>query len=232
MRTVILILLLVAGPFCTAQERQISFHLNSGLFSFGGFSANESSFVVVSDVGSSAYTNNPYGKNSSISWGLGAQIQKITKKNFIYGIQLGYESLSSKLAIDYAYHNVTYYIDEGETILTTNFFNIYPSLGQRFKFFKGVDTDLLAGFDFGLGLSTKEHYSLTSTQGDELSGTNDRETPNLDFRPRIEIVNYYKTFGFTIGYSYGLTNYQPEMTGANREVYSRYLRLGLSYRLK
>jgi hypothetical protein len=233
MRTVILILLLATGPICIAQKGQISFHLNSGLFSFGGSSAAESSFLLISDVSTiSSYTNNPYGMSSSTSWGFGVQIQKVTKKNFLYGIQLGYESLSSKLDLDYAYGEITWFADEGETILTTNFFNIYPSIGQRFKLFKGVDTDVLAGFDFGIGLSSKEHYSLTTNQGDEISGTNDRDTPNLDFRPRIEMVNYYKSFGFTIGYSHGLTNYQAELDGANREVFSRYLRLGLSYRLK
>ena len=233
MRTVILIFLFTTGPFCLAQKGQLSFHLNSGLYSFGGYSATESSFLLISDVSTeSSYTNNPYGKNSGASWGFGVQIQRITKRNFIYGIQLGYESLSSKLDLDYAYGEITWFADEGETILTTNFFNIYPSIGQRFKLISGIDTDLLVGFDLGVGVSTKEHYSLTTTQGDEISGTNDRVTPNLDFRPRIELINYYKKFGFTVGYSYGLTNYQPEMNGADKEVYSRYLRLGLCYRLK
>jgi hypothetical protein len=232
MRTVILILLLATGPFCLGQKSQLSFHFNSGLFWYGGYSANETSSIHIPDIGSvSPYTNNPYGKNSSFSWGFGTQFQKITNKNFIYGIQLGYESLSSKLDIVTAWGEINWLVEEGKTILTTNFVNIYPSIGQRFKLFDGVDTDLLAGFDFGIGLSTKEHYSLMTSLGNEISGTNDRDTPNLDFRPRIELVNYYKSFGLTIGYSHGLTNYQAEMDGANREVFSRYLRLGLSYRL-
>ena len=132
MRNLTLIILLVSAQFCLGQQRQFSFQLNSGLFSFGGSSASETSFFNVGDGNTiSGYTNNPYGKNSSFSYGLGVQAQKITPKNFIYGLQLSYESLSSKLTIDNAYGEITWTVEDGETVLTNNFINLFPSVGQR-----------------------------------------------------------------------------------------------------
>jgi hypothetical protein len=232
MKAIILLPLLIPGYLCCGQQQQLSFHINSGLFSFGGSSATETSFINVSDVLSEpSYTNNPYGKNSGFSYGIGFQYQKITQKKFIYALQLSYELLSSKLTIDNAYGEITWTVDEGKTILNTNFINLFPSIGQRVKLFEGIDSDFLAGFDFGISLSGKERYSLTTSQGDEMSGTNERDTPGIDFRPRIEFANYYKNFGLSIGYSHGLTNYQAVLDGSDRDVKSRYFRFGFSYRL-
>jgi len=233
MRNLILAILLLSGQFSFGQKRQISFQANSGLFSFGGKSATSTSFMNISDVGSIPnYTNSPYGQNSSFSYGVGIQFQQLTIRNFIYGLQLSYESLSSKLTIDNAYGEITWGVEDGETILTSNFINLFPSIGQRVKIFNGIDSDILFGFDFGIGLSSKEKYNLTTNQGHKISGTNERELPNIDFRPRIEFINYYKNFGLSIGYSYGLTNYQSGFEGVDREAKARYLRFGLNYRMR
>ena len=233
MRDLILLILLLTGQFSFGQKKQITFQANSGLFSFGGESASSTSFMNISDVGSIPnYTNSPYGKNSSFSYGFGIQFQQLTAKKFIYGLQLSYESLSSKLTIDNAYGEITWSVEDGETILTSNFINIFPSIGQRVNLFKDIDSDFLFGFDFGIGLLSKEKYNLTTNQGHYISGTNERELPNIDFRPRIEFINYYKNFGLSIGYSYGLTNYQSGFEGGDREAKARYLRFGLNYRLR
>ncbi len=233
MRNTILIILLLTAQFSFGQKKQITFQVSSGLFSFGGGSAGKTSFMNISDVGTiSNYTNNPYGSKSSFSYGLGVQFQHLTRKNFIYGLQLSYESLSSKLKIDNAYGEITWSVEDGKTILTNNFINLFPFIGQRMKLFNGIDSDLLMGFELGIGLSSKEHYSLTTNQGHEISGINERKLPNIDFRPRIEFVNYYKNFGLSIGYSYGLTNYQSGLDGGDREAKTRYLRFGLNCRLR
>ena len=233
MRDLILLILLLTGQFSFGQKKQITFQANSGLFSFGGESASSTSFMNISDVGSIPnYTNSPYGKNSSFSYGFGIQFQQLTAKKFIYGLQLSYESLSSKLTIDNAYGEITWSVEDGETILTSNFINIFPSIGQRVNLFKDIDSDFLFGFDFGIGLLSKEKYNLTTNQGHYISGTNERELPNIDFRPRIEFINYYKNFGLSIGYSYGLTNYQSGFEGGDREAKARYIRFGLNYRLR
>ncbi len=233
MRNIILVILLLMGQFSFGQKGQITFSVNSGLFSFGGATASSTSFMNISDVNSiSNYTNNPYGNNSGFSYGLSVHLQQLTRTKFIYGLQLSYESLSSKLKIDNAYGEITWTVRDGRTILTSNFINLFPSVGQRIKLFKGIDSDFLVGFDLGIGLSSKENYSLTTSQGQEISGSNERKIPNIDLRPRIEFINYYKKIGLSVGYSYGLTNYQSGLVGGDREAKGRYFRLGLIYRLK
>lgn len=233
MRYLILASLLLTGQFCFGQKREFSFQVNSGLFSFGAKSATNSSYIVLSDVVTvPPYTNSPYGTNSSFSYGVGVRFQQLTRSNFIYGLALSCESLVSKLSIDNAAGLFFMSVQDGKTILSNNFINLFPSIGQRVEIVRGIDSDLLFGFDFGFGLSSKEKYSATLDQGNEISGTNKREIPTVDFRPRIEFINYYKNFGLSIGYSYGLTNYQKGLVGGDREAKSRYLRFGLSYRLR
>jgi len=91
---------------------------------------------------------------------------------------------------------------------------------------------LTFGTDLGVCLNRREHETGTV---DNEGKYNDSYTlankPSIDIRPRIEFTNYYKKFGLTIGYSYGLINYTNRMVGANMEVFSRMIRFGLTYRL-
>jgi hypothetical protein len=233
MKNLTTLILLLMSQYGFTQSQQLTAQVSSGLFSFGGKSANNASFMNISDVGSnSSYTNNPYGRKSDFSYGVGLQFQRLTTKKFIYGIQLSYESLSSKLEIDNAYGEITWTVKEGKTVLINKFFNVFPFIGQRVKLVEGIDSDFLLGFDFGIGLSSMEKYSLTTNQGQEISGTHERDLPKVDFRPRIEFVNYYKDFGFSVGYSYGVINYRGDLDGGNRQVNARYLRFGLNYRMR
>lgn len=235
MKKTITLIFLLSAHFCFSQKNQVSFHANSGFFSFWGASPEGTSFVNAGSANgyNYCYTNNPYGTSGGFSYGLDVRFQRVTRRNFIYGVQAGFESLSSKTTIDaVSFQGVTLDVNEGKTILTNNYINLFPSIGQRLKLFQPLESDLIVGFDLGLGLSSTEHIDATTVQGEEFSATNDRDIPGVDFRTRIELVNYYKSFGLSIGYSRGLTNYQPEMAGANKESKTRYFRLGLCYRLK
>lgn len=226
------VVFLLAVQFSFGQTYQLSVQASSGLFSFGGESAGRKSSINISDVASIPnYINSPYGTRSGFSFGIGIHGQKITSGNFIYGLQLSFESLKSKLAIDNAYGEVNWTVAHGEATLTSCFINLFPSIGKRFNLLRNVDSDILLGSDLGIGLSSKERYCVGTSQGSNVSGTYEREIPGIDFRPRIEFANYYKSIGFTVGYSYGLTNYLGNMDGADRDASSRYLRLGISYRL-
>ena len=199
MRNIILISFLFIGQFSFGQKTQIAFSVNSGLFSFGGATSSSASYIIISDVSSIPDDiNNPYGTSSGFSYGLSVHLQKLTPKNFIYGLQLSYESLSSKLAIDRAYGKILWTVSDGHVILTSNFINLFPSVGKRFKFIEGVESDLHVGLDLGIGLSSKERYRLTTSLGGEFSGSNEIKIPNIDFRPRIEFINYHKRFGLSV----------------------------------
>ena len=104
-------------------------------------------------------------------------------------------------------------------------------MGKRYEILNGILTDIKLGLDFGVCLSIKEEFNLKSIQGDNVSGSLDIDKPQVDYRPRLEVVNYFRKIGLSIGYSYGLTNYKS-LYGSTMDVKSRYFRLGLSYLIK
>jgi len=225
-KILIIILSAVLTGTISGQTNEFSEQFSSGLFSFAGSSATKTSTLYL--VGPS--TINPYGRGSSFSYVLGLQFQRITISNFIFGLQTSYESLSSKVKVDYAEyspHSLGFQISEGKTILTYQFLTFHPFLGKRIKLINWLTSDLTLGTDLGVYLNSREHETGTMDNGIKYDYYYALpKNPNLDIRPRIEFTNYYKKFGLTIGYSLGLTNYP----GAGLGAYSRIIRFGISYR--
>lgn len=226
----LLILFLNITTFSYAQETELSLHLNSGFFSFGGESASNYSHFNLSAVSPQEnYTNNPYGKKSGLSYGLGIQIQRVTARKMFYGFQPSFESLSSKIDIEYAFGDARIELDKGKTILNHKFINLYPFIGKRYHFIDIIRTDISLGFDLGFCLSAKEKGKGIAVTGEKITTAKERSYPKRDLRPRIELVNHYRNYALSIGYSLGLTNYTSGYVGANLVNKSRYLRIGFSY---
>src|SRR5699024_4587640 len=104
------------------------------------------SAIIVSDVGTAGnYTNNPYGSNKALSYGLALRIQRVTSGQSILGIQLGYEVLRSKMHINQIFTNnpASPFEVSGQTVLKHRVINIYPAAGYRFVF-QGLDIVLTA----------------------------------------------------------------------------------------
>ncbi|RXF71940.1 hypothetical protein [Arcticibacter tournemirensis] len=203
-----------------AQKTEYSVHAQTGLFHFGGKSAEKSSFI------NSSYTNNPYGTGSSFSYAFYFQVQRITKKNTIWGLQSGYELLASRIKIDEVYIDDMIFKSDGHTSLRNQFILVHPYAGHRFNF--GIPLDISVGPDLGIGLKSMEKGTVPDFN---LQIKNERDIPAVDARIRINATAYHKSMGFTVGYSYGTINYQANMIGAEPETYSRFLRIGLSYKL-
>ena len=224
------------------QHNEFSIHLTSGLFSFGGSNATSSTRLFYYDNGNSS-TDNPYGRKSGFSYGLGFQWQRLIKSNYLFGVEIGYESLSSKVKIDQLWGRYNYEVSDGKTILTHQFLNLHPYFGKRIKLLKELKTDLTLGLDIGLCLNYKEHATVNCTNGVKFEMTKYEihqfiydKKPIYDLRARFEFINYYKRIGLTIGYSFGLTNYTPgSFWAVNKEwtykVYSRMIRIGLTYKI-
>ena len=230
-KILILILTVILTATVSGQTNEFSVQLSSGLFSFRGLSATKTSTIIFTQ---NSYTNNPYGRGSGLSYGFGLQVQRITRTNFIFGLQTSYESLSSKVKIDngWALEAPSANISDGKTILTNQFLSFHPFLGERMKLFNQITSDLTLGIDLGVCLNSREHETgIVDNEGKYDDSYTLANKPSIDIRPRIEFTNYYKKFGLTIGYSYGLTNYTNRMVGANMEVFSRMIRFGLTYRL-
>ncbi|HLR25525.1 MAG TPA: hypothetical protein VK112_06630 [Fodinibius sp.] len=216
------------------QSTEYSALLNSGLFSFGGKSATQSSAIIVSDVSTADnYTNNPYGSNKALSYGLALRIQRVTSGQGILGIQLGYEVLRSKVHINQIFTNnpASPFEASGQTVLKHRVINIYPAFGYR-SGFQGLDIDLTAGPEFGFNLSSREVGEATLNDGSEIKTDTERQDPGTDIRLRSSVTIYYGNWGVSGGYSYGLRNYSRGLTGGDRKRFSRFIRWGITYRIK
>jgi hypothetical protein len=226
-------ILLTTIAVCTlalsyGQKTEFRVSLNSGLFSFHGKSAEKVSFINYNDKTHSGYTNNPFASKNGLCFGLSGNIKRVTIKNFIFGIDAGYEVLRNKIQIDQVFGytgSSTYQIPaNGQTFFNYCFINLHPFFGYRFAT-KPINFDLTGGLDLGDCLSTKEDGTATASNGVNYKASGDREIIKFDIRPRIQIAAEYKKIGAYIGYSAGLAKFT---NGCNERV----LRFGLTYQLK
>jgi hypothetical protein len=237
--TFLLVILFSASVF--GQSTEYSVQLGSGFFSFRkNLTSSIYSSSQFGSHGSYWYLNKPYGQNSAFSDVVDFQIQRITKYHFIYGLQVVYESLSSRTKKK----NITLYeynpwsmaaypvgsdvAADGQATLTYKYLTLHPFLGTRMKIINGINTDIALGIDLAFCVNSSEKMKVITDNWD-YSVTSEINRPKLDSRLRIDLNNYYKHFGLTIGYSYGLKNYEAEMNYGDK-IYSQMFRLGLAYR--
>jgi hypothetical protein len=228
------------------QKTELSVSLNSGLFSFAGESSAPTSFINFNDQINSGYTNNPYGSKNGICYGLSGNIKRVSTQNFIFGLDLGYEMLRSKVSINkisgFTGTSTYEYDASGQTFLNTDFINLNPFIGYRIPV-KQVNVDVTGGLDFGYNLRTHENGDATAINGTKYETSADRRTIKWDIRPRVQISASYKKLGVYIGYSFGLSNYVNDYNegtdyyeGTNHEgtneAYSRIFRFGMTYQIK
>ena len=161
-------------------------------------------------------------------------MQRLTKKQNIYGLGIGFESLTSKVRIDSAVQEWDIYLFfpfSAETQLKNTFITLHPFVGHKIT--KGrLAFTITGGLDISFCLKSQETGKNTS----KLLVENDKAKPAIDFRPRLQLKTEYKRFGFLTGYSLGITNYSPGETlyhyPNNLKAFSNFLRLGLSYKIK
>lgn len=233
-KVVLLLLTFFLITEVSAQNTEYSIHLNSGFFSFGGESATQRSIIIVSDVATiDNYTNNPYGKENTFSYGVAGQIQRITNRNLIYGLQGGYEVLKSDVEINGLAGEFLEppEVESGHTTLTHEFMNLYPHVGRRFAA-QNVNIDFSLGPEFGIYLTSRENGEATTEDGLTVKTDTKRNDPGTDIRIRPELTVNYENLGISAGYSFGLHNYSENLTGANRERFSRFIRFGITYKIR
>jgi hypothetical protein len=222
----------------SGQVTELNFSLNSGLYSYYGISAESATSINYDDQTKSGYTNNPYGSKVGLCYGFSLNIKRITKSNFIYGFDFGYESLRSNVSIDKisgvtSFKLMAYEIGAtGQTYLINNNLNLNPFIGYRFLT-RNIPIDLAGGFDYGYILKSRESGEARATNGMNYTTSMDRKDISFDIRPRIQFSTDYKKIGIYIGYSFGLINYMMfYKSDAVNEVYSRIIRFGITYQIK
>lgn len=216
-----------------AQKTEYKVSLNSGLFSFSGISTLGMTSINYDALTNSGYTNVPWGSKNAFCYGFSLKVERLTRLNFIFGFDLGFETLISKISIDtinsFDGFSTVKIGATGETFLKSNFINYNPFIGYRFRI-KDFSFDLVGGFDVGHCLNTYENGNATDSNGKDYTTSVSRKTIKNDYRARIQFSTNYRRVGLYIGYSYGKTNYLSEMVGdAKYESYSRIIRFGVIY---
>lgn len=216
----------------SAQSIEIRGQINSGFYAYRGASAKHTT-----NINDAKYTNSPYGRKGAVSYGASFNIKRVTKNNFILGGDLGYEMLRSKVSLDFqdGLGGDIIWTFRGRTFLNNGFINIFPFIGKRIRI-SSQPVDITIGSDIGFLTNSKEKGKATATQQENIvikTSQNRDKHINTDVRPRIQVSTDFKKVGVYAGYSYGISNYYKDFIGGkNNEVYSRMLRLGISYRLK
>lgn len=223
-----------------SQKTELKICLNSGLFSFTGNAADTHTYIYSAEPLFTS-TNNPYGKKSGFSSGLSLNLQRVLKENIIFGINAGYQSNKSKILINTVVYDdlVTQSVilkAKGQSYVTNSCIMVYPFCGYRFQINK-FPIDVMGGINLDFIDTTKEKGSATDSNNVEYNVSADMKSINLDVSPKIQLATEYKKFGIVVGYSRGLVNYKTGLdaypnAGGTREVYSKNINFGITYRLK
>ena len=232
-KALLLLFLSTTASLAHAQKTELSAHLNGGLFAFRGASTERTTFFNLrGDAYQVAYTNNPYGSRAGRAYGAAGQVQRVTHGHALFGVQIGYERLRSRVAIDRVWSRLSgERAAIGHVNLGSSFINVHPFVGRRFGL-KGLVLDVSAGPETGYFLQSRERGDATEANGSKHLVSQDRSHPKTDFRLRGNATVYYRKLGLSTSYSYGLTNYQAGYVGGTNEAAARVWRLGVVYRLK
>ncbi len=227
-----MVMLMTGSTVVYGQRTEFSGQAGSGLFSFRGPGAVSETRIYGNDTPPLFVLGNPYGRRSGFSYSVAGQIQHITRSGFIYGVQAGYESLTSRVGITtITYAEIFPIIPQptaGWATLRNQYVNVQPFVGKRFGN-QHVSLDVTAGADLAGGLSSHEQSESQGTMGYHTTDM-DRPHPSVDLRPRVNLTGYYRAFGLSLGYSHGLTKYTIDPYSDNR-IYGRMWRVGVVYRL-
>ncbi|HSI78732.1 MAG TPA: hypothetical protein VK957_22755 [Lunatimonas sp.] len=191
-----------------------------------------STTLILSDVATIPhYTTSPYGSLGTVSYGLGISVQKETEGQLVFGIEVSVESLASRQHIRSVSGMIPEAIntDAGKHVYRTSFLKFFPSIGRSINLIPRLKSTVMIGPDLGIGLKSQNIYDVT-IESQEWNWTYRTNGAKIDFRPRIEFINYLGKMGLSLGYSHGLTNY-PEAS-PSESANSRYLRVGFQYRIR
>ena len=216
-----------------SQKTEYNFHLNSGLLYFSGISIESTGQISYNIDREEGYTTNPYGDKSGLSYGFSTNLSRISKKRFKFALELGYETIASKIDITTVWIHGDGINEaeeaEGKTNFIFNNLNLFTSLGYRI-----LISDFKIDIDAGLELA----YILKATEkGYAKSNTREYETyrsiRNIrnDLRARVQMKASKNRIGAYVGYSKGIINYKKGYLCGINNAYSNIIRFGLIYSL-
>jgi outer membrane protein with beta-barrel domain len=233
--------LMLLSLFCRGQHVEYDFGIGSGLFHYVSDNNDklEPFYSMINTTFAqgyppNTYANNPKGEKSGFSFQVSAGLKKITKHNFVLGLDLEFESLQSKKKFDYVYDAIydTLYDATGQCTLRNKYFTLSPYFGKRIIISK-IYLDITAGFELALNFFNpheNDNAVITSTHQIVLADIISRQSSGFrpfDTRARLRAQFGYKKFGVSLGYSLGLTN--MDGTGQPNHCHTSYLYTGIFY---
>lgn len=213
----------------TAQKTEFSIGVAGTVSFFRGPGAASTSSILVSDVPPYIrdVTINPFGNHPGFSGCAEATVQQISKKNFVAGLAIGYESLISRVKITALSTRLRTPAD-GTTELTNTFINLFPFVGKRLSSNK-TNIDLSLGMDIGIPLSKHENGDALTNDGTIVMTDFNYQKPSIDLRPRLQLKLSRNHVGIQGNFSLGLTNYYSSGFSSDYKAYSNVFRLGIFY---
>lgn len=222
------LLCLVATTY--AQQTTYSAGVNSGWFRITSKDASATSSIIGSPT-IRAQMMGPTKSSPEFSYEFTGRVQRHTRSGFIYGAELAYQSLHSSVDVNYItpfLYSSALMQAGGKVKMNSNFIAVSPYAGFRLLN-KKITMDLSSGVEFAACVKRNEEINAQQlSTGDSYHAVNTLEK-NMDYRIRFQLVTSINRIGLTAGYAAGLKNYYHEndmLTG-----YSRFIRLGLIYRI-
>lgn len=233
----ILLLLLLQLPVLLSfgQKTEITVQVSSGLFSYGGKSVTPNTNAFINDTPPYYQAYTPYGERSGFSYGFGVQAQRVTNKNFILGVSVGFDRQSSIAGFDsIGTMGGRYAAENGKVSLKNDLIGANPYFGYRSSI-RGINVDITAGVNAGFIIRsafTLNHAGIPDFSSGKNKSENYWISSKVDLSPSIRLGAEYRRVGVSAAYYHGLVNYMKGLGfRESAQVYSRYLRLGVSYRI-
>ncbi|SKA20019.1 hypothetical protein [Sediminibacterium ginsengisoli] len=212
-----------------AQKITYSLNLNSG---FSGYHGNGVSSPRGITLGGPMYGfSNAPGKNSGFSYELAVSGQRVSRRGWIYGLELGYQRIQTRSDISVISPSLissAIFTATGSSVTTNTFLAITAFGGYRIPAGK-FSFDLKTGFEYAPNLTRKEHITgMVTNSGQKIDDSHDLPKKS-DMRVRFLLTSSIGKWGLNTGYSLGLCNYFESPHTDDPKAYSDFLRLGVSY---
>ena len=217
-----------------AQQIELAISVNSGWHYFAGEDARKNTGIILTpspqpDVYSL------FGTHSGFSYELSSSIQRVTRKKMIYGLAVAYQSLQSKADITLIWPSIVssaVFPATGNSTLTSKFIGITPYVGYRLVD-RSLTLDFRSGLETAYCIDRDEKIDAVYTwTGVKLNEEYDVSPTRSDLRVSFQLNGTYRSLGINAGYFLGIKNYFDDDAIGDPVVYSRFLWLGISYRIK
>jgi hypothetical protein len=238
MKRVLLLPVLALALPAAAQHTELVGRAGLGLLAFGGADAVSATSLYEWGLPGFGLANRPYGSRLGTGFSVGARLQRVGASEGLLALDLGYERLRSwsdvreVLSAPYLSSSIQTYRATGSIALQSQQVTAFLGVGHRFGT-GAVRLDASVGPEaaYVYGFRTKGSGTYNGSTAWSINSASLIDN-QVDARLRADATVWYGRLGANASYSHGLLSYQRGLTGADRNVYSRTVRLGLAYRLR